>query len=390
MGIQMKPFLDVEANRIQYHKFDNVNTVHRSSLLVPRFEHTKTNISFLNHFLLKRNNRNITLKITPINTHGHSKDAISLAINEPKVYSLNLEELFSDYNDIIEYIVEFYSDVNLFIPFPAVMINHIGYDFVNSVHSFNRVLNDVFEDDKINMHQVHESSIDVLSNKEYDTFFNFATGPFTVTEAISILNSQNIEKKIIPSEIKRFSNKNYFLSELFNCELSDGTVLKILQPKQPLFYGRLLAGIMNKSTKAFSANHSYYDSSSTEEYFQNDTSYRTYPYFANSLNRITMYPIMSPSELNIHIELYEATKKFISHPLVIVSPSNTSISFDINSLVQESGFKKVSLFKVVAQSKNGKIPTRVNHQLIYGPLNSTSKLRSSINVSLLNEEIYTE
>ena len=44
---------------------------------------------------------------------------------------------------------KFYSDKNLFIQFPAVMINHIGVDFINSVHSYNRVLNDVFEDDKV-------------------------------------------------------------------------------------------------------------------------------------------------------------------------------------------------------------------------------------------------
>jgi hypothetical protein len=53
----MKPFIDVEANRINYHKLTNKNTVHRSSLIVPRFEWATSNISFINHFLLKRNNR---------------------------------------------------------------------------------------------------------------------------------------------------------------------------------------------------------------------------------------------------------------------------------------------------------------------------------------------
>ena len=50
------------------------------------------------------------------------------------------------------------------------MVNHVGVDFVNCVHSYNRVLNDVFENDKINQQRVYESSIDVISNKNYDTF----------------------------------------------------------------------------------------------------------------------------------------------------------------------------------------------------------------------------
>lgn len=384
----MKPFLEVEANRIQYHKLANKNTVHRSSLLVPRFENTTTNISFLNHFLLKRSNSNVALKITALDNEGRSRDSLSVEIIEPRVYSFNLEGLFEDIDEIREYIVEFYSDKNLFIPFPAVMVNHIGFDFVNTVHSYNRILNDIFEDDKINKHQVYESSIDVISNDEYDTFFNFATGPIKVSKEIHITNSENINKTL-PIEIERLSNKNYLLSNIFNNDLKEGSILKILNPKQPLFYGRLFAGIINKKTKSFSANHSYYDSSSTEEYFNNSQSYRTYPYFSDCQNEITMYPIMSPSAIDIHIELFTENRIFKSDVKKIISPSNKPISFNINKLVIEFGLSNVTLFKVVANTSTQKIPTRVNHQLIYSPCESKSKLKSSINVSLLNDGIFT-
>ena len=143
----MKPFLDVEKNRVSYHKSIKTNTIHRSSLIVPRFDQAVSNISFLNHFLLKRNNKDVVLKITAINDNGVLEDSVSIEINEPIVYSLNLESFFKQASKIKEYLVEFYSDKNLFIPFPAVMVNHIGNEFVNSVHSFNRVLNDVFEDE---------------------------------------------------------------------------------------------------------------------------------------------------------------------------------------------------------------------------------------------------
>ena len=389
-GVNMKAFKDVEANRIAYHKSNNINTVHRSSLIVPRFNQSISNISFINHFLLKRNNKDVTLKITAINDDGMIEYSLYLEINEPKVYTFYLEYLFTEISNIKEFLIEFYSNKNLFIPFPAVMINHIGVDFINSVHSYNRVLNDVFEDDKVNEYQVFESSVDVLIDEDYDTFFNFATGPFNVKGDLQILlikddktNSQ------IPIEMKRLTNKNIFLSDLYNMNVQSDATLKIQQPKQPLFYGRLLSGKINKKTNSFSANHSYYDSSSTKEYFDNGVSMRTYPFFNNCLNKITMYPIMSPSLLSVFIEIYDGAQIYTSDIKTIESPSNTPISFDINMLVEHSGFNDVSLFKVVTTSSNGKIPTRVNHQLIYGDKNSSSKLYSSINVSLLNDSNFT-
>ena len=385
----MKPFKDVEANRLNYHKFTDKNTVHRSSLIVPKFDQATSNISFINHFLLKRNNRNVVLKITALNCKGIIKDSLSIEINEMKVYSFDLENFFEKASDIKEYLIEFYSDKNLFIPFPAVMINHIGNDFVNSVHSYNRILNDIFEDDKVNQQKVFESSIDVSIDDDYDTFFNFASGPFKVKSNLQIsLIEQGKNFKKIPITMNRLTNKNIFLSDFYKQPYKTKAILKILQPEQALFYGRLLAGKINKKTKAFSANHSYYDSSSTNEYFDNGVSTRTYPFYNNCLNKIVMYPIMSPSNLIVFVEIYSNGETYRSHTQTIKSPSNNSISFDVNTIVKKSGFINVSLFKVIATSSNSKIPTRVNHQLIYGNKDSTSKLRSSINVSLINSSVY--
>ncbi|MEE9210776.1 MAG: hypothetical protein V3U23_10015 [Kiloniellales bacterium] len=50
----MKPFKDVEATRRQYHAEGAVNSVHRSSLMVPELSGAVAEISFLNHFLIKR------------------------------------------------------------------------------------------------------------------------------------------------------------------------------------------------------------------------------------------------------------------------------------------------------------------------------------------------
>ena len=385
----MKPFLDVEANRVEYHKYKTKNTVHRSSLIVPRFNHTTSCISFINHFLLKRNNANVVLKITAINKKGLIEDSLSIEINEIKVYTINLESLFKKVSKISEYLIEFYSDKNLFIPFPAVMVNHVGNDFVNCVHSYNRVLNDIFENDKVNQQRVEESSVDVAIDKNYDTFFNFATGPLNLKSnlQISLIKKKKISKNI-PIKMKRLSNNNIFLSDIYKSSNDNNSILKILQPEQTLFYGRLFAGRINKKTKAFSANHSYYDSSKTKEYFNNKISMRTYPFFNDCLNKLVMYPIMSPSNLKVIVEIYSDKKTFRSQHKLLKSPSNNSISFDINDIVNKSGFVDVNLFKVIATSTDSKIPTRVNHQLIYGDKKTNSKLQSSINVSLINKNVY--
>lgn len=385
----MKLFSEVEKTRIAYHKDQSQKTVHRSSLLVPRFEHATTVISFLNHFLLKRNYESVTLKITAISYDGKFKSSKSIEINEPRVYTFYLEELFQDSAETGEYLVEFFSTKNLFIPYPAVMINHVGKDFINTVHAYNRVLNDIFEDDEVNSFQVYEASIDVVIDEEYDSFFYIASGPFEINGALKVsLEDSEQVSRVIPISMERMSVRRFKLSEIFNRSLINGSILKILQPKQVLFYGRLLAGVMNRKTGAFSANHSYYDTSSVPEYFDNNESSRRYPYFSDQQNTITMYPIVSKSLLEISVEISNDTKTFKSDFQKLLSPSTNPITFDINKLVKMSELENVYSFKVRAYSSQNKIPTRLSHQVQYSKLGSKSKLGSSISVALNNEEVF--
>jgi hypothetical protein len=385
----VKLFSEVEKKRIAYHNDQSQQTVHRSSLLVPRFEHATTVISFLNHFLLKRNYESVTLKITAISYEGKLKSSKSIEINEPRVYTFYLEELFQDSATTGEYLVEFFSTKNLFFPYPAVMINHVGQDFINTVHAYNRVLNDIFEDDEINSIQVCESSIDVTVDDEYDSFFNCASGPFNLTDTLKItLEDSSQLSRDIPIKMDRMSVQTHMLSEIFDRKSISETTLKILQPKQSLFYGRLLAGVMNRKTGAFSANHSYYDSSTLTDCVKGDLSSQSFPYFGASHNRVTMYPINSQSCLALKIELSNGVDTFESKAKTLCSPSFLPVTFDINELVEEAGYEDVSLFRVVAYSDNGYIPTRISLQIKYGPLNSKSKLYASISETLLNPASY--
>jgi len=385
----MKNYLQVEKDRKKYHAQPSKNTIHRSSLTAPNISKSDTWISFINHFLLKRNYKSIALKLSAIDKFGNLLDSQTIQITEPVAYSLNLNKIFLNL-PTNNYLIDFYSNKNLFIPFPAVVVSHIGKDFCNTVHSFNRILNDVFEDDKINKNHVSEASFDIKIDKTYDTFFNLNTG-------ISNINNENIFisytknnykfKKKIKVSLPRLSYKSFFFSKILPKNL-DGGIVKVKQPLQKLFYGRMLAGRINKKTGAFSANHSYYDSSKTKEYFPSSKSSRTYPYFEKFLNQITVYPIFSPSKLDFYLKIHTKNSAYISPSFKFSSSSKSELNIIVNDFVNSNKIKNVTAFSFIANSGKGKIPTRVNHQLIYSNINKTNSLKCSINLSLTNKSVF--
>jgi hypothetical protein len=385
----MKAYLKVQKDRKRYHINPFKNTVHRSSLLAPSMVKADTWITFVNHFLIKRNYKSVALKITAVDKNGKLLDSQTMEINEPKVYSINLDEMFSTVK-AINYLVEFYSDKNLFVPFPAVIVSHNGRDFCNVVHSFNRILNDVFENDNVNNENVAESSIDVINNKKFDTFFNLASGMTKVSGDLNVVYEKNQKKfkKKIKISIPRLSFKSFYLSKILPEHTVGGTI-KINQPKPELFFGRMLAGRVNKKTKAFSSNHSFYDSSKTKEYFNSSESYRTYPFFNNFLNKIIFYPIMSKSNLNIYIKFKNKNEILKSKVYKFKTNSRAPLEINVSEIVSELKLKNITAFSVIAESINGKIPTRVNHQLVYGGNKKVQALDCSINVSLTNDTIFT-
>lgn len=399
----MKPFLNVEKDRKKYHKDPHLNTVHRSSLFVPKISSNKTFISFLNHFLLKRNYKDVVLKITGYKQNGDSGDSISYAIDRPIVYTFNLEELGEIYTC---YQIEFFSSNNLFVPFPAVMVNHIGEKSINTVHSYNRVLNDSREEDNVNKLHLREASIDFALSKNINTFFVIQTGLMDLENKfleLSLEEKNSGDRKFlkkIPISIKKMNSKKFNMNEIFNKEFHGKDIvpseytLRVLQPKQNMFYGRLLVGIEDINSGSFSGNHSYYDNSQFEEYFNSISSYRTFPYFSNAKNRLRIYPIMSKGRgsFTISINFLENGKiesKFLDK--FNFENTKTTLSIDVDELIANLNLnlQKINTFTVLySADDNYKAPTRVNMQLIYGSKLETN-LDSSINVSLLNQEIFS-
>ena len=87
----MKDYLQVQKDRINYHAQPSKNTIHRSSLTAPNLSKSNTWISFINHFLLKRNYKSIALKLSAIDKFGNLLDSQTIQITEPIVYSLKFK-----------------------------------------------------------------------------------------------------------------------------------------------------------------------------------------------------------------------------------------------------------------------------------------------------------
>jgi hypothetical protein len=346
-------------------------------------------ISFNNHFLLKRGYERVSMKVTGVGCDGESVAARSMIVEDPRVHTIDLRSFLETDDRVVSYVVEFFSVDNLFIPFPAVMVNHVGDDFINVVHSYNRVLNDVFEDDSVNETTVPESSVDCQIDDEVDTFVQFMSGPLAdgpVGLLIDVRGRDLHESGQWTSEPSRLQPCDVSVGEVIGKGILVplGTTLRVEQPSQPMFYGRLLSGVRSRSSHAFSANHSYYDSSEVYEYFESPEAARRLPYFEGCRNRVILYPICSPSELDIWVDFGDSRS---SPSRLLVSPGTESVILDIDEFVAELGGDIPTSFVVWSKNRAGKSPTRVPLQARYGsPFGSP--LEASINLVLRHNEVF--
>jgi hypothetical protein len=384
----MKKLLDVEKSRSEHYADNQRNSVHRSSLLVPALPNSDVSISFLNHFLIKRGITSVGCKVTAIDKTGRRLVSHLTVIDEPRVYTLYLQR---DFNvEAASFLVEFFSSENIFIPFPAVMVNHRTKNALSGVHSFNRVLADVFEDDDVNAIHVQEAAIDIVQNPGLSTFFVLAAGPFNLQAPITLrLSTSDSElTHSLNVNIPRFTQQLFELRDVVPAWSQLQGILFIDQPDQKLFYGRLFVGQIAKDG-SFVGNHSYYDSSHVEGEFwtNNNPSFRTYPVIQELDALIRFYPIMSPSEIALTVVFNSSDGKQLGATSTrnLLSPSADFFELDLRKSAIEASvdIAAVNSFTVQAIPLSGNTPTRINHQIVY----RTTSLESSINTSLQNYSV---
>jgi hypothetical protein len=385
----MKAFKEVQETRKKYHANPLQKSVHRSSLLVPEIPGSKAEISFLNHFLVKRGYKKVGCRITGVNPEGKRIESLLYSIEEPRVYTFTLSDLFKE--PTASYIVEFFSSENLFIPFPAVMVNHRGPGYLSQVHSYNRVLNDVFEDDEINTVRQRETAIDFTLDDSASTFLVFMAGmaPCRGSIGVELQTSDGKYSAAQEIDLPRFGTQKIDFRKLFP-KVPSGTraIVRVDQPSQSMFYGRLLVGQL-RTDGAFSANHSYYDNGNVAEYWEDKSlSRRDYPFFKQFQNIIRFYPTLSPSTLGISIDFNDIDgKKIAEYPVGdLICPGVSFLEANVTSALKKIGVdpERVQAFSVVATPKDGRSPTRVNHQVVY----QAGGLETSIAEALFNRNIF--
>ena len=379
----MKTYKDHQETRRRHHADPRADTVHRSSLLVPELPGAEVDVSFLNHFLLKRGYGNVACRVTSVDGEGRKLSSRLHPVTEPRVYRLPLTRMVPG---AASHVVEFFAADNLVIPFPAVMVNHTGPDCFNSVHAYNRVLNDPFEDDAINALASPEASIDVEDGAE--TFLVFMAGATGCRGALelTLATPERVRAVRVDLDVPRLCPRVVSVSDAFGAAPSG--VLSVRQPRQPMFYGRLLAG-RRAPGGAFTANHSFYDSSGTEEYWTDaGESYRTYPWFADLDARVRFYPIMSPGRLAIALEAHGPDGRSLLRwdAGVIESPGAAFLDVDPGVALDRARVERrdVAAFTVRARPIDGEAPTRINHQVLYG----RGGLSASLNVSLYHPSFF--
>jgi hypothetical protein len=384
----LKAFARVEADRRAYHAQPTVNTIHRSSLLVPEIEGAVARVAFLNHFLLKRGYPEVACRISGMGSDGELLVSSTFVVDEPRVYDVELSGSYGD--GAVSYLVEFFSSRNLFVPFPAVMVNHVGDGFVNSVHAYNRVTNDVFDDDAVNKVHVAEASIDAVRDDARETFVVFAAGVLDVEDELcsTLVTDEGTFRSKVPVRVPRLTGREVPLRELVpDAPAVVRGSLSVEQPHQPLFFGRMLVGVRTTSGE-LTANHSYYDNSAVEEYWDDDRpAFRVYPLVAGLETAVTVHPVMSPGRLGITIELADGDGTPLGSFDAGVANDGTVLTIDIEEHGRRSGLpvESARTFTLSAAPLDGRTPRRINHQLIYG---AERRLPVSINTSLTSPHVY--
>ncbi len=400
----MKKFADVERTRRAYHSAPGRNSVHRSAAIFPILDtgRYQTNLTFLNHWLIKRGIPEIGARHTLSDAEGARLAQVYTVLDQPKAYAVDLEEIaeaaaLQSLPREGTWEVEFFSARNLFIPYPAVVMNSSNDHFFNQVHAYARTLSDVDEDAQINATDVREASLDVVVDEDHDTFVEVLNGPHAADAEVAFTLQDQDGRAVERS--RRFAGgpyakRRYLLSEVFG-EAVAGTradrTLFMRQPHLDMFFSRVCGGVIPRDGGAFTANHSYYDNGRTGEYWTIDPAHeahssKNFPLFDDLGLVLRLYPIQCPAALDFHVALYDGSGRragTVRDVAFIEEGSHRILEFDLGAIGRQAGACSAELF--LTPRGGDRVPMRVAVQVCYG---TGSGLDSSIKISLFSPYVF--
>ena len=200
-------------------KTSSVNRSSASFLVVKNTQkNIRTEISFLNHFLLKRNIQELDLRMRLFDLSGELCGDWTEKVCEPRVYVFDpCAEIEAD-TFLGSIVVNFQSSDNLGVPFSAVIGTIISSNSVCAVHSYGRELEAFEVGGNLDVDETHESGWTVRDNNEVSSFAVMHNGstPSVLEMKLQVMNKKNetleasVEKKVGAYETLLVQPKDLF------------------------------------------------------------------------------------------------------------------------------------------------------------------------------------
>lgn len=374
----------------------------RSSAIFPVMElpSISSRVLFMGYWMLKRHIHQIGSVITLRDLSGQLIYRTNQLIEEAKPFRIEVRELLnlSGYSPTEKFFgsleVEFFSTVNLVFPFPAVSVNYYGPKFSSIVHTAQRVYND-FDDMRNNSQtSVPESGFNIYADDMQEPFIAIINGPEPVPECKVQLQFFNLNHELLTHELnlgKIEAYQTHFLypSQLVNLkEFLKGSVgaAKVHFHVNWIF-PRLLVGNINHSLPAISLTHSYYDCHNA----RSESDYWLTPkpewhpaslmiplcVSGDHFTNIYFYPIYSPSNIAIDLELYDATGQCLV------------VKTNFLKLESNEEFKQID-FKKIADELHLSLPHELAARIIARPIGESripARIKIGLDIGHLKQKI---
>ena len=392
----------------------------RSSAIFPFIinDYMNTKILFLGYWLIKRNIKEIKVKIHLRTNTGKLIKKLNMQINQVKAFSLSIKDLIKKkrikHTLIGSIELEFFSKKDMIFPYPALVVNFEGKDSSTVVHTCGRIFNNKKDLISNSQKKVPETGIDILPNENFRPFFAFVNGPKKTTKQIlgvSIINGdgEKLEKKISINNLLPYETKFvYFLSDDEKKFLKNKKGTVKIKHNFSSFFPRFVSGNLEKKEYNSTLTHTYYDTSneSGSNTFWNNPKKQiffdstvSFPLFKEkkSYTELVVYPNFPKWKLSFDIEIFNKNGILINkikNILKIEKKLLKPIYLNINLIIKKNKIilnSKVNHFIKLIVKGGGKVPTRLKFGLNLGFKNKYD-IPSNIcfNAHVPNEKILTK
>lgn len=390
--------------------------VFRASAVFPviREGGISTRLIFMGYWFLKRNVQKVESVLTLRSLEGKVLLRSIQSIVESKTYRIELASLLDKLDIPLEQAftgsleVEFYSSSNLVFPYPAVVVNYYGPAFSSVVHVAQRVYNDYEDMEKNSQTDVPESGFNIYADANQEPLIGLINGPEPQNHGqieLQFFNGKgetlNYTKEL--GVLHPYQTTFIYPAREVDLEGFLGGNVGACKAKFQVnwIFPRLLVGNLQREPRAFSVTHTYYDCSSavSESDYWNDPepgfepASLMIPFCCEKdyLTKVYFYPIYSPSEIGIDIEVYGQEGELLEKKENILTLKSPSDAFSCLNLKELFSLSQNSAIRIIARPLEGsRLPARIKLGVDIGILRGLLPCNICTNLQPFNPSLETK